>query len=591
MDCSHAIPTIAHDLQKDLQRLRVLTTCRGIQFLTVDLPRLAKCLDTALSGGTYYLEGLPGQAPVSARVQIPKLFRGLYLRIFQENGVLKNDPDSESIFFLRQLLLLGKKYLVSGPEHLNAKAIEEFKAIDREIMLSHESDSPSTQENSYVDDVRKVRRIARIIFDDLGHTLGRYDPSEWPFKHGPGVTSNIGRFEDKYIFGTWSNQLDAIYSFSDFAFHNWSAWASETARHEDTLEVLPSKLYCVPKSAVAARTICAEPAANMWCQQNLLAFVYTRSRKTWLSKYVSFNDQTPNQTYAFLGSRDDTYSTVDLSSASDRITVGHVRQLFRTNGRVLAACLASRSPSTQLPDGEIIPLRKYASMGNATIFPIQTLFFLGIGLATLCLRKPLNQRPWRDMEGRIRVFGDDIVISRECGKLLCDVLESYGLKVNQQKTFIDGPFKESCGKDYFAGLDVTPVYLKEPLQKHRPTSLAAYTDLHNNLLKRGLFTAAREVASLLPSRLREYRVPVGSGTFGLQSYVRAPDHRKKRWNSSLQRWETLSMVVTSHTKAIPIKGINQALLKFFTEFTGQYPWLVGVRQKPVLQLRRRWIPD
>jgi hypothetical protein len=39
-------------------------------------------------------------------------------------------------------------------------------------------------------------------------------------------------------------------------------------------------------------------------------------------------------------------------------------------------------------------------------------------------------------------------------------LEALGFQINQHKSFFEGPFRESCGKDFFRGFSVRPVYLK-----------------------------------------------------------------------------------------------------------------------------------
>jgi hypothetical protein len=58
------------------------------------------------------------------------------------------------------------------------------------------------------------------------------------------------------------------------------------------------------------------------------------------------------------------------------------------------------------------------------------------------------------------VFGDDIIIDKRASRLLISLLEMLGFVVNYSKTYVEGPFRESCGTDRFLGVDVRPVYLK-----------------------------------------------------------------------------------------------------------------------------------
>jgi len=63
-------------------------------------------------------------------------------------------------------------------------------------------------------------------------------------------------------------------------------------------------------------------------------------------------------------------------------------------------------------------------------------------------------------EGNFGVNGDDIIVpTRICGKVL-RLLELLGFQVNEDKTFVEGPFRESCGGDYFQGKNLRGVYVK-----------------------------------------------------------------------------------------------------------------------------------
>jgi hypothetical protein len=92
-------------------------------------------------------------------------------------------------------------------------------------------------------------------------------------------------------------------------------------------------------------------------------------------------------------------------------------------------------------------------MGNGFCFPIQTMLLSALVLGvydTLGIPPSAN---WG-------VFGDDIVITTEAYALLARVLQELGLVVNLDKSFSNGKFRESCGTDWFSGVNVRGVYLK-----------------------------------------------------------------------------------------------------------------------------------
>jgi hypothetical protein len=119
-----------------------------------------------------------------------------------------------------------------------------------------------------------------------------------------------------------------------------------------------------------------------------------------------------------------------------------------------------RSPMCRLPDGSLAELGMVSTMGNGFTFPLQTLLFAA-SCVVVCryLGIPcVSGGRWEDRN--MSVFGDDIIIDKRASRLLIHLLEMLGFVVNHNKTFVEGPFRESCGVDWFLGHDVRPVYLK-----------------------------------------------------------------------------------------------------------------------------------
>jgi hypothetical protein len=165
-----------------------------------------------------------------------------------------------------------------------------------------------------------------------------------------------------------------------------------------------------------------------------------------------------NRELARLGSASDKFGTIDLSSASDSMSNGLVREFFPRH--VVKWLELTRSPVTILPDGTVVELHMVSSMGNAFTFPLQTIFFTALVYGVYrVLDIPFN-RPFRRSLGNFAVFGDDIIVEKRAYDLLTKMLSLCGFSVNMDKSFNQGDFRESCGRDYINGYDVRGIYIK-----------------------------------------------------------------------------------------------------------------------------------
>ncbi len=200
----------------------------------------------------------------------------------------------------------------------------------------------------------------------------------------------------------------------------------------------------VPKTAKTDRSICAEPTLNAFMQQGVLHCMNDKLRR----HGIRLDDQSINQRYAaravFEG-----LATVDLQNASDSLTTQLVYNLLPFEWASFLDDL--RCKATKI-EGSIVQTEKFCSMGNAFTFPLQSLIFYAVGRS---VAEHLGVR-----NKVISVFGDDIIINRECYQLLKEVFAHIGFTINNSKSYYDGRFFESCGKHYFDGFDVTPIYQK-----------------------------------------------------------------------------------------------------------------------------------
>lgn len=214
------------------------------------------------------------------------------------------------------------------------------------------------------------------------------------------------------------------------------------------LSIVPgSRITTVPKSAKTDRVIAIEPLMNMFIQKGIGG----RIRRLLRRVGIDLDSQGPNQVAARKGSLDGSLATIDLSSASDTISRGLVEWLLPEDW--VFAMKVCRTKSSVLPSGESIFLQKFSSMGNGFTFELESLIFWGLSSACAILVGGSSRE--------VLVYGDDIVVPVSCSGLLLRVLSFAGFTPNWKKSYCEGPFRESCGKHYFRGRDVTPFYVKK----------------------------------------------------------------------------------------------------------------------------------
>jgi hypothetical protein len=617
-DAKQAYPTLEAEFERDLARLKILVPQRGIAVYLLDLPAAGKHFDKCLAAGEYKLSGLPLTKRFSGRTVIPKFLRGLYLLVFYEDGRLREDYDVQAIFFIRQIYFVAKKASVACSDDKIEREILDFVDVDKELpevddfWLPDSSTSCSAEiyhgfskSTLYTERVESSPACKRgrlsaflarldLVSGLVTSTLGSYDPNDWKFRHGPGAISEVTGPSNKYCWTNWSDSLEREFPIANYGYHSYSSWARDIHRLEGLGSEEPySRLVAVPKSYSKPRLIAAVPSSHQWCQQNLWHYMRERSTGSWIIEFVRFNDQTLNQDLCRLGASHGGLSTVDLSAASDRVTCHAVGQLFRSNAkllRCLKACRTRRIRQTLTRNApEFIELRKFSTMGSACTFPVESLMFLSIAIASvLTVRKqPVNKDTIWALRGSVAVFGDDIIVPSDSRELLFDALEVLHFKVNVQKSFWTGKFRESCGVDAFAGVDVTPVYWKAP-NDGKPGSLDSTVEVSNNFYKKWLLNTSAVVSSTLPWDIP--KVGMRSGAFGLKSRTRLLDNNlPSRWNEKLQRAEVKLVAKITRQHRLPT-GDESALLQYFTEEPSPYDiWTSGVPQRPLLKIQRRWV--
>lgn len=622
-DLQLAYPSIP-GIELDVVRLARGSQSRGLGFFSLDLPALDNILTDALESGRLIGSG-PLMKRISKRCKLPRFLGGIWQRVFDNDACLRKEPDVNCIAFLRQIFCLGKKIQVKcSPKRLQA-ALKEYHDVERTIppaSLNWELDELDPlafgrnlqfidrilPEADLVDDeLRSSTQRDRILLtrcqriaDILSDAIGPFEPTSYSrnveengrgigFRHGPGAVARPNRSGTKYEFDNWPAKLEAVFPYRECGTH-----ISDTVTSPRNHEV-PARLSAVAKTAKAPRLIATEPVEHQWCQQILLRFLTERLRENFGSSFIALTRQDLSGRMALQGSLDGSLATIDLSSASDRVSCWAIERLFRRNPLLLTSLHACRTRWVRddlSSTPSFFKLKKFASQGTAVTFPVQSILFLCIALAA-CADRFVELKDFNKLRSRVRVFGDDIVVPTDRYADTVRLLELLGLKVNMNKSFHKGLFRESCGTDAYQGYDVAPV---KPVSivPDGPTSRKAILDTANNFFAKGYWKAADVLLSTLPrmmtSRLRV--VGLESGLTGVTSFCGGyENHLVKRWNRRYHRVEVRVWGLKSSSSR-KYTGGRSALLQYFTEDPRcQHGWRHGVQQRPRTSDGARWEPS
>lgn len=269
-------------------------------------------------------------------------------------------------------------------------------------------------------------------------------------------------------------------------------WLSE-GPWKGILTVVHGELDFVPKNYKTHRSIVMEPTLSGALQKT----VGTVLKRKLLRAGIDLTSQDINRERARVGSLTGAYATLDLSRASDSVAYELVRELLPRDWFELLDML--RTPVVRYKN-HLVELEKFSSMGNGYTFELESLIFYSIAYAVAVI-----EGHSRD----ISVYGDDIIVTAPLGASLAHWLPVFGFTLNTEKSFMQGPFRESCGFDSFLGVDIRPYYLKGRFSYHTVFCF------HNFLQRKPWFDKDGEIRKLLlrtlPSKFLEHWGPDGYG--------------------------------------------------------------------------------
>jgi len=414
---------------------------------------------------------------------------------------------ADAIAAIRQLCLMFSKEKELCSDSLQKEAIAQYLKTDQEL------DQPLTDARAATlfggGRLERTRQVVRIMF---GNALSLVDQEIFYEQlipgHGPGATQDSLYGNQKWTLPTWHDRLETLFPFGVYGIPGYSfAWKYAAVKHLAPEEEPPVKVWLVPKTQRSPRLIAIEPTVMQYIQQAISRRLVQQLERDALAHwFVGFSHQWPNNFMAQIGSEDGSLATLDLSEASDRVAAWHVEDLFQDFPHFLEGIDACRSTRAQLPSGDVITLQKFASMGSAMTFPLEAMIFTAIVVERVLnsIGQPISRGSILALRDRVRVYGDDIICPTDTAESVIDGLEVFGFKVNRAKSFWTGRFRESCGKEYWYGLDVSIVKFREklPTSLHDAKEIVSTVSTRNQLYKAGLKKTAYLLDSVIGSCLR-----------------------------------------------------------------------------------------
>lgn len=482
------------DLLRDLKTVEKRSACEMLSFFTIILPQMGADFDRALEAGRIDASHFKSFKKCG---KIPAFLRGYFRLVFDDNtGAIHENPSIISIACIRQLLYAFKKILLPCSYKRNRATLAGYLEIENELASRHTDGD--TEFEFY------ASKIWTQVFLDPDMD---FNPS-----HGPGAVAERLSPNGKFRMSRWHDRLEhnPLLTFAE----NVISPAASQKLFEKVMFVeedqeQPVRVVTVPKTAKGGRIIAVEPCCMQYMQHKVEAILKNALEKHPLtSGHINFSDQNVNKALALENSATRQFATLDLSSASDRVPYDLAIKMFSCNPILMDMLERTRSRRAKI-EGEVIHLHKFASMGSSTCFPVESMYFY-----TICVMARLKKyglRPTQEniysLSRDVYVYGDDIIIPTRDTAEIIDALHKYHCKVNTQKSYYRGFFRESCGCDAYASVDVTPVYIRRMInmisdQNDANTLLSAIAT-SNQLHQVGYWRTADFLKTIVERKLGE----------------------------------------------------------------------------------------
>lgn len=523
----------------------------------------------------------------------------------------RDSLDVNALIHLRQALALFSKLepLDIGIDK-QAAALATFEAADQKCRETNDVFTLHAQGDfCFPQDVESIlfmaqRKIARVLGDVP-------EIKDLRLSFGPGATASVpkkyacARIKLSSMPSCSTNLLPlmptlyrAIPAYANLHGKTIKSGQPDEAWQIETL-LKTGRLSFVAKNAKTFRSVKTEPTMNALLQRGYGLDIAAKLKGVG----IDLSDQTKNKTLARLASITGEEATLDLSNASGNIATMLVSHLVPYDW--FSALDTCRTPVCTMPDNSERKLAEFSSMGNGFTFPLQSLIFWAL-VKSACEHHGFS--------GVVSVYGDDIICPAGAIDVVKRLFDAVGFTLNTEKSFATGPFRESCGGDYFHGVNVRPYY-----QKCLVSGITLFA-LHNFYVRNDMPEFANKVLGFISPNLRIY----GPDGFGdghlLGDWAAVPKHRDRGWAGHVFDTFSLKPVWHCHMNAgdriLPVYSIyasepttmvslsfpnhrdrrcrklvveeaplpfNKTKERFFID-TPQIPFRTGMQQVPMLAL-------
>lgn len=240
-------------------------------------------------------------------------------------------------------------------------------------------------------------------------------------------------------------------------------WRSEEGNDVLTFDVKTVRPRAVPKNYKTARIIAPETVYRQMMAQAMSRVL----DKHMLARHGSghnldIHDQQRQCLLAQEGSVTGHFSTFDLSKASDSITLPLLYDLF--GSEVVDAIEYVLPTHFVKPDKSVHLLQSKLLMGSGITFIFLTMVTWAIACAGIKYALSFTDGDARmsdeDIADSVSVYGDDVIGPTAYAESIVDAFETCGFQINSEKSYWspDHLYRESCGAEWYKGIDVSTVY-------------------------------------------------------------------------------------------------------------------------------------
>lgn len=542
--------------QKDMKTIRHRVQCEGLSFLTITLPSFSDTFFQCVELGEVSSQSFLGW---KKRMRLPAFLQGFTSLVFcPTSGGITHEPQSTyAIQAVRQICNLFKKVSIPCSSDREHRALNSFITTDRDL-----GPNTSREGGSFA----LFRNVSNIVVASIcGEEI---DSSELIPHHGPGSTYERAQYNMKFVLNklTWYNQLEPWFDKS-CVFNTDESYHNSKDDYKDVKPFSSARVITVPKTLKGPRVIAIEPTVIQFTQQSIKDYLVRKIESSPLtSGHINFSDQSINQRLALESSSSRSHATLDMTEASDRVSARHVYHMLSVNPTFRDLCFSTRSHFARVL-GQQICLNKFASMGSALCFPIESLYFFVIIMTALLEHNnlPPTYRNIFKMSRRVYVYGDDIIIPTDMTDSVITTLTNFGNVVSLKKSFYKSHFRESCGVDAYKGIDITPTYVRSMLPQKRgeASAIISVVDTANQFFDKQYYRVYDFIQSHM-TKLVGNLPQVTETCAGLGWRFVADPLEKVRFNRNLQVSEVRTLVpkvIRKKDKLRDYNALSKCLLK------------------------------